>query len=71
MTSSFSETGLFKAFAEHCAVLSELTSAYTKKKDSGKPVPSKSNENGKQGSKEFVRASNRPEVDLQRWEKFA
>ncbi|GKA31495.1 glutamate--tRNA ligase, cytoplasmic [Tanacetum coccineum] len=33
------------AFAEHCAGLSELTSAYTKKKDSGKPVPSKSNEN--------------------------
>ncbi|GJU72915.1 glutamate--tRNA ligase, cytoplasmic [Tanacetum coccineum] len=30
---------------EHCAVLSELTSAYTKKKDSGKPVPSKSNKN--------------------------
>ncbi|GJV49192.1 glutamate--tRNA ligase, cytoplasmic [Tanacetum coccineum] len=50
--------------SEHSAVLSELTSAYTKKKDSGKPVPSKSNENGKQGSKEVVRASNRPEVDL-------
>ncbi|GJX43829.1 glutamate--tRNA ligase, cytoplasmic [Tanacetum coccineum] len=30
--------------AEHW-VLSELISAYTKKKDSGKPVPSKSNEN--------------------------
>nr|GFA66052.1 glutamate--tRNA ligase, cytoplasmic [Tanacetum cinerariifolium] len=26
--------------------------------------PSKSNENGKQGSKEVVKASNRPEVDL-------
>ncbi|GJU07365.1 glutamate--tRNA ligase, cytoplasmic [Tanacetum coccineum] len=49
---------------EHATVLNDLTSIYTKKKDSGKPVPSKSNETGKQGSKEVVKASNRPEVDL-------
>ncbi|GKB15940.1 glutamate--tRNA ligase, cytoplasmic [Tanacetum coccineum] len=47
LTSSmyFSLDHLPQGTGEHCAVLSELTSAYTKKKDSGKPVPSKSNEN--------------------------
>ncbi|PWA82702.1 Aminoacyl-tRNA synthetase, class I, conserved site-containing protein [Artemisia annua] len=47
--------------SEHATVLNDLTSLYTKKKDS---IPSKSNENGKQGTKEDVKASNRPEVDL-------
>ncbi|PWA55621.1 Aminoacyl-tRNA synthetase, class I, conserved site-containing protein [Artemisia annua] len=50
--------------SEHATVLNDLTSLYTKKKDSGKLVPSKSNENGKQGSKEVLKASNQPEVDL-------
>ncbi|PWA79012.1 Aminoacyl-tRNA synthetase, class I, conserved site-containing protein [Artemisia annua] len=54
--------------SEFATVLNDFTSAYTKKKDSGKPVPLKLKENGQnngqQGPNEVVSASNRHEVDL-------
>ncbi|XP_071687152.1 glutamate--tRNA ligase, cytoplasmic-like [Rutidosis leptorrhynchoides] len=49
---------------DHAAILDELAASYTKKKETAKPVSTKTKPSENQTVNETVRASNRPEVDL-------